>query len=609
MKRQWGAALAAICVLGIGLAVLPEAVEAQKVANPGTFTLNSTGGAIKIGSTVNVDLAPRVNAQCGDGVDNDGDGRIDALDSGCVAGSGQPQSADDSELAPGYQPKVDVTISGSINANGVISIPAANIVFPIGYIPIRNPFDGYTDIVTTTIIPTADATGTLDPLTGDAVINLAFRVRIGGTVSGNAISSNCTIGTAASPIRLNLITGTKPAIGQNNALTGSRYNATTGTAVLVENAFAVPAATSCPIAGGFDVTPNINQQMALPSPAGRNLAYVSGRTTPALGKAVNPVILPAVSELRNNPVPYTVTFSAADSTIVKGPSPYVWEFSDGTTATGITVTKTFTTAGNHFARLTMTDTDGDTASVTSAFALLPGSTSSTTSSTTTSSTSTTSTSTTTSSTSSTTSSTSSTTTSTTTTAPTTTSTTTTSTTTTAPTTTSTTTTAPTTTSTTTTAPTTTSTTTTAPTTTSTTTTAPTTTSTTIPQPSNDAINVVVSGSHAYTNGGSGNGNLTVRRDAFGIASVSGFLDIPGTSGGTARVSVNAQRAWILPLWSGQITIVDQSAGLNLTTPIFGSINRAGSDAAVSSTASWFRVGAFPNLIRPYTVNWTVTDAG
>ena len=559
MKRQWGAALAAICVLGIGLAVLPEAVEAQKVANPGTFTLNSTGGAIKIGSTVNVDLAPRVNAQCGDGVDNDGDGRIDALDSGCVAGSGQPQSADDSELAPGYQPKVDVTISGSINANGVISIPAANIVFPIGYIPIRNPFDGYTDIVTTTIIPTADATGTLDPLTGDAVINLAFRVRIGGTVSGNAISSNCTIGTAASPIRLNLITGTKPAIGQNNALTGSRYNATTGTAVLVENAFAVPAATSCPIAGGFDVTPNINQQMALPSPAGRNLAYVSGRTTPALGKAVNPVILPAVSELRNNPVPYTVTFSAADSTIVKGPSPYVWEFSDGTTATGITVTKTFTTAGNHFARLTMTDTDGDTASVTSAFALLPGSTSSTTSST-----STTSTSTTTSSTSSTTSSTSSTTTSTTTTAPTT---------------------------------------------TSTTTTAPTTTSTTIPQPSNDAINVVVSGSHAYTNGGSGNGNLSVRRDAFGIASVSGFLDIPGTSGGTARVSVNAQRAWILPLWSGQITIVDQSAGLNLTTPIFGSINRAGSDAAVSSTASWFRVGAFPNLIRPYTVNWTVTDAG
>ena len=79
----------------------------------------------------------------------------------------------------------------------VINIPAANIVFPVGYIPIVNPFDGYTDIVTTTIIPTADATGTLDPLSGDAVINLAFRVRIGGTVSGNAISSNCTIGTAA----------------------------------------------------------------------------------------------------------------------------------------------------------------------------------------------------------------------------------------------------------------------------------------------------------------------------------------------------------------------------------------------------------------------------
>ena len=377
MKRQWGAAIAAICVLGIGLAVVPEAVEAQKVANPGAFVLTSTGGAIKIGSTVNVDLAPRVNAQCGDGVDNDGDTRIDAADTGCAAGSGQPLSADDSEVAPGFQPKVDVTITGSISPTGAITIPAANIVFPVGYLPIVNPFDGYTDVVSTTIIPTADATGTLDPLSGDAVINIAFRVRIAGTVSGNAISSNCTIGTVANPVRLNLITGTKPAIGTANALTGSRYNATAGTAVLVENAFAVPAASSCPIAGGFDVTPNINQQMGLPSAAGKNLAYVSGRTTPSLGKAVNPVIMPAIADLRNNPVPYTVTFSAANSTIVKGPSPYTWEFSDGTTATGLTVTKTFTTAGNHFARLSMTDTDGDTASVTSAFNLLPGTTSTT----------------------------------------------------------------------------------------------------------------------------------------------------------------------------------------------------------------------------------------
>ena len=131
----------------------------------------------------------------------------------------------------------------------------------------------------------------------------------------------------------------------------------------------------------------------------------------------------------------------------------------------------------------------------------------------------------------------------------------------------------------------------------------------MPQPSNDSVTVRVTGSEAYTNGGSGNGNLTVRRDAFGIASVTGSLDIPGSSGGTAKVTVNAQRAWILPLWTGQITVVDQGAGLNLTTPIFGSINRAGSDSAVSSTASWFKVGAFPNLIRPYTVNWTVTDAG
>ena len=123
------------------------------------------------------------------------------------------------------------------------------------------------------------------------------------------------------------------------------------------------------------------------------------------------------------------------------------------------------------------------------------------------------------------------------------------------------------------------------------------------------MRVVVTGSHAYTNSGSGAGNVSVRRDAFGIASVTGYLDIPGTSGGTARVAVNAQRAWILPLWTGELTIVDRGAGINLSTPILGSINRAGSDASVTSTASWFTLGTFPNLIRPYTVNWTVTDAG
>ena len=123
------------------------------------------------------------------------------------------------------------------------------------------------------------------------------------------------------------------------------------------------------------------------------------------------------------------------------------------------------------------------------------------------------------------------------------------------------------------------------------------------------MSVTVNGSQTYSNSGSGNGNLTVRRDAFGIAAVTGYLDITGASGGSARVSVNAQRAWILPLWTGQIAIVDQGAGVNLSTPIFGSINRAGSDASVSSTASWFKIGAFPNLIRPYTVNWSVTDAG
>jgi hypothetical protein len=131
----------------------------------------------------------------------------------------------------------------------------------------------------------------------------------------------------------------------------------------------------------------------------------------------------------------------------------------------------------------------------------------------------------------------------------------------------------------------------------------------VPAPSDDQVSVRISGALNYAVQGSGAGDLVVRRDSFGISSVSGFLDVPGANGGTARVSVSATRAWILPLWTGQVTVRDQGAGVNVTTPIFGSISRAGTPTSAQGTSSWFTLGAFPNLLRPYSVSWSVTDAG
>ena len=117
-----------------------------------------------------------------------------------------------------------------------------------------------------------------------------------------------------------------------------------------------------------------------------------------------------------------------------------------------------------------------------------------------------------------------------------------------------------------------------------------------------------SGAINYTDSGSGAGDLDVVRDSSGIKSVTGLLDIPGTAGGTARVAVSINRAWILPLWFGQISVIDAGAGVAQTTPVFGTISRGATATSATATANWFKLGAFPNLLRPYSLTWTIIDA-
>ena len=64
-------------------------------------------------------------------------------------------------------------------------------------------------------------------------------------------------------------------------------------------------------------------------------------------------------------VPFTVTFSGASSIDTDGTiTKYAWTFGDGTTGTGVSVAKTYTTAGSYTAKLTVTDNNGATASTT-----------------------------------------------------------------------------------------------------------------------------------------------------------------------------------------------------------------------------------------------------
>jgi PKD repeat protein len=560
MRRNWRAIAAVLGLMGLAAVLLPPGANAQKVGNPGSFALKSTGGQLRIGTSLDLDLTPQPNPQCSDGIDNDGDGFADGADGQCNAGTAaEPKEDDDNELVPGFQPKVNVSITGTIDAAGNITVPAAGIVFPPAYIKITNPFDGISWYPKVQIAATAPGTGTLNPLTGDVTLNVKFRAVISGYVNGVLMNATCAIGTAASPIDLTLVTGTVPPVGNNPQLTGFKYNPTNGTAILVNNSFAVPGASGCN-QGLVDLNSAINQNVGLPSGTGRNAVVLAGRADPTITRGINPAITSTPSVL-NGQAPFTVAFSALTSQVAKGPATYAWTFGDGQTSTSATPSITFGAAGTYPVSLRVTDADGDFATASATVVVTPGSGSTTTTTTTTAPTTTTST--------------------------------------TTPTTTTTSTTTPTTT---------TSTTTPTTTTTSTTTPTTTTTSTTLPQPSDDTVSVKFTGAISYENSGTGTGDLAVDRDNFGLTGVKGSLNVPGTTGGTAKVTVDVNRAWILPFWAGTVTVSDPGAGVSVTTPVLGSLSRGATVDSATTTSSWFVLGTFPNLIKPYTLKWSVDDA-
>ncbi len=106
------------------------------------------------------------------------------------------------------------------------------------------------------------------------------------------LGSDCTIGDAASPITLNLTTGTTSPPGPNSPISGSPGTVTStpkglitiSGMTLVDNSFAVPGTDNCGTDGALD--PVIDLQKGLPSAAGSNTAILSGSSYTAPAKLV-----------------------------------------------------------------------------------------------------------------------------------------------------------------------------------------------------------------------------------------------------------------------------------------------------------------------------------
>ncbi|MCC7078655.1 MAG: PKD domain-containing protein [Acidimicrobiia bacterium] len=123
----------------------------------------------------------------------------------------------------------------------------------------------------------------------------------------------------------------------------------------------------------------------------------------------------------------------------------------------------------------------------------------------------------------------------------------------------------------------------------------------------DTLSVVVSGGYSYAYSGAiASGNLAVAHNGDGtVRSVSGSATFPGERSGNATFAVSAQQLWILPIYLGNVTVTDLSAGIRLSTPILlGQIRSVGL-AGATGTNSWFDLSRWP--WKSYTLTWTVND--
>jgi hypothetical protein len=111
------------------------------------------------------------------------------------------------------------------------------------------------------------------------------------------LGSECYIGSSANPITLNLTTGTtsppppnKPISGKLGNIASHVYEGVTYLEItentLVENAFAVPAASGCGGIFSFLIDPLIDSKLGLPSAAGLNSTIQNGKQFTAAAQNV-----------------------------------------------------------------------------------------------------------------------------------------------------------------------------------------------------------------------------------------------------------------------------------------------------------------------------------
>jgi hypothetical protein len=132
-----------------------------------------------------------------------------------------------------------VKVTGSVDDNGVVTVPAAGLTFP----SITEPgmFAG-------TISAAGDGTGTFNDATGGMTLNLPLRIDIDDVPGGgDKFPDDCAIGATGAPVRLALKTfgDPVPLTPEGATLRGAPFKRETGTIALTDPAPQLPAADNC----------------------------------------------------------------------------------------------------------------------------------------------------------------------------------------------------------------------------------------------------------------------------------------------------------------------------------------------------------------------------
>jgi hypothetical protein len=154
-----------------------------------------------------------------------------AVDAQCNAGGGFTAAQDDSEVKPGNQPRQYITLTGSVNKDGVLTVPQASLIFPKFYV-YASAANGVIDVVPTA---TSAATGTVNPLTGKANLHVNWSLEVIQAFFGIDCTATISMDLSSDP--------TDPANSGSIPVAPSAYNPSTGAVTVSGNTFPISGMT------------------------------------------------------------------------------------------------------------------------------------------------------------------------------------------------------------------------------------------------------------------------------------------------------------------------------------------------------------------------------